>query len=613
MQTSTKEHFQNLLKALQIEKQEELDDYKLLTDTNDFSKRIEEGITLYPIEFTELKFNDFGDQLIEVKTNPNQEGSSFKSGKIVEVFNSDGASVQGQITFYRDNVIIIKCGDEEIEDWIKKGKVGLNALVDTKTYDAFEQAIRTILDSEKDNLPVRFYESSKSFQADPSYQSESLNDAQNKAVNELLSDNEVSIIHGPPGTGKTTTLVAGIKKLTQNGKSVLVCAPSNAAVDNISIQLLNDKVNVVRIGNENKIDVKVKPAYLETKIKNDSSFKFLQQLKNQSDDLRKKAFKYKRNFGKEEYQERKALKQELKSLRSDIRTIQKDISKNILEKAEVICGTFFSIQQFNLPQDSYDYLIIDEAGQAIEPAIWSVAHLGDKMVLAGDDLQLPPTVKSRTAEKMGLAKSVLERAAEIDKPRTLLNVQYRMNDTIMAFSNSQFYQNQLIAHESVAHQKIENNDFEAVEFIDTAGCGYEEIKEPNGGGISNPGEVGVIEKVLQELQIQTVNQSVGIITPYRSQLNEIHHNIENIDCNTVDSFQGQERDIIIISLVRSNENGEIGFLSDYRRMNVAMTRAKKKLIVIGDSATLGQDKFYNDFLDFVEQKGSYRTAWEFAT
>lgn len=613
MQASTKEHFQNLLKALQIEKQEELDDYKMLTDASDYSKRIEEGITLYPIEFTELKFNDFGDQLIEVKTNPNQEGSSFKTGKIVEIFNSDGESAQGQITFYRENEITIKCGDEEIEDWIKKGKVGLNALVDTKTYDAFEKGIRQILDAEKDNLPIRFYESSKSCQADQNYQAESLNEAQNKAVNEILSDNEVSIIHGPPGTGKTTTLVAAIKKLTQNGKSVLVCAPSNAAVDNISIQLLNDKVNVVRIGNENKIDEKVKAAYLETKIKNDSSFKFLQQLKNQSDDLRKKAFKYKRNFGKEEYQERKVLKQELKSLRSDIRKIQKDISQNVLEKTEVICGTFFSIQQFNLPKDCYDYLIIDEAGQAIEPAIWSVAHLGEKMVLAGDDLQLPPTVKSRTAEKMGLAKSVLERAAEIDKPRVLLNVQYRMNATIMAFSNAQFYKNQLIAHESVANQKIENNEFEAVEFIDTAGCGYEEVKEQNGGGISNPGEVSVISKVLQELQLQTNDQSIGIITPYRSQLSEIQQNILNEDCNTVDSFQGQERDIIIISLVRSNENGEIGFLSDYRRMNVAMTRAKKKLIVIGDSATLGQDKFYNDFLDFVEQKASYRTAWEFAT
>ncbi len=613
MQASTKEHFQNLLKALQIEKQEELDDYKMLTDASDYSKRIEEGITLYPIEFTELKFNDFGDQLIEIKTNPNQEGSSFKTGKTVEIFNSDGESAQGQITFYRDNEITIKCGDEEIEDWIKKGKVGLNALVDTKTYDAFEKGIRQILDAEKDNLPIRFYESNKSFQADESYHAESLNEAQNKAVNEILSDNEVSIIHGPPGTGKTTTLVAGIKKLTQNSKSILVCAPSNAAVDNISIQLLNDKVNVVRIGNENKIDEKVKAAYLETKIKNDSSFKFLQQLKNQSDDLRKKAFKYKRNFGKEEYQERKALKQELKSLRSDIRKIQKDISQNVLEKAEVICGTFFSIQQFNLPQDCYNYLIIDEAGQAIEPAIWSVAHLGEKMVLAGDDLQLPPTVKSRIAEKMGLAKSVLERAAEIDKPRVLLNVQYRMNATIMAYSNAQFYKNQLIAHESVADQKVDNNDFEAVEFIDTAGCGYEEVKEQNGGGISNPGEVGIIEKVLQELQLQTNDQSIGIITPYRSQLSEIQQNIVNADCNTVDSFQGQERDIIIISLVRSNENGEIGFLSDYRRMNVAMTRAKKKLIVIGDSATLGQDKFYNDFLDFVEQKASYRTAWEFAT
>lgn len=613
MNSETKSHFQNLLKAVQIEKQDEIDHFKLLTDGSKYTNRIEEGITLYPIEFIELKFNDFGDQLVEVKTNPNQEGTAFKSGKIVEIFNSDGDSAQGQITFFRENEMLIKSSDEDVEDWIKNGKVGLNALVDTKTYDAFESSIQGILDSEKSILPVRFYEKRDDSKVESSYQSKSLNPSQNSAVNQILSESEVSIIHGPPGTGKTTTLVAAIKKLNQNEKTILVCAASNAAVDNIAIKLIEDKINVVRIGNESKVDQKVRPAYLESKIKNDRSYKFLQQLKNQSDDIRKKAFKYKRNFGKEEFQERKQLKQELKTLRKDIRTIQNDISKNIMSSAEVICGTFYSIQQFNLPKEKYDYLIIDEAGQAIEPAIWSVSHLGDKMVLAGDDLQLPPTVKSREANKLGLAKSVLEKATEIDKPRTLLDVQYRMNEKIMAFSNSKFYANKLTADSSVANQSLENSIYKPVEFIDTAGCGFEELKEENGGGISNPGEVGIIIKVMDELnKSNQINQiAVGIITPYRGQLHEILNQLPEADCNTVDSFQGQERDVIIISLVRSNENGDIGFLSDYRRMNVAMTRAKKKLIVIGDSATLGQDQFYNDFLDFVEKEGSYRTAWEF--
>jgi ATP-dependent RNA/DNA helicase IGHMBP2 len=607
MQPSTKDHFQNLLSAIKVEKQEDLDHYKAFTEKSDYSERIQEGITLYPIEFIGIKFNDFGDQVLEVKTNPKQEGSSFKSGKTVEIFNSEKECSQGQITYFKDNLMIIKCSDEEIEDWIKKGKVGLNALVDTKTYEALEKSLQKILESEKDSLPIRFYERQQELKIGNDFQSECLNDSQNRAVNEILSDREVSIIHGPPGTGKTTTLVAAIKKLSQNEKTVLVCAPSNAAVDNISIKLLQDKLNVVRIGNENKIDEAVKPAYLQSKIKKDRSFKLLQQLKNQSDDIRKKAFKYKRNFGKEEYQERKQLKIELKAIRKDIRNIQNNISKNVLEGAEVICGTFFSIQQFNLPKEVYDYIIIDEAGQAIEPAIWSVSHLGSKMVLAGDDLQLPPTVKSREAEKMGLSKSILERAAEQNKERSLLNVQYRMNKKIMAFSNSAFYDNKLIADESVAEIKIENNIYEAVEFIDTAGCGHEEVKEENGGGISNPGEVEVLQSVFNEYP----TQRVGIITPYRSQLYEIESKIENADCNTVDSFQGQEREVIIISLVRSNDKGDIGFLKDYRRMNVAMTRAKKKLVVIGDSATLGQDKFYNDFLDFVEKEGSYRTAWEF--
>ena len=620
MNSETKLHFNNLLKALVIEKQEELEQYKMLTNGADYSQRIEEGITLYPVEYIGLTYNDFGDQIIEFKTNPKQEGYAFKTGKTIEIFNAEGEHSIGQISYFRENELLIKSADENLEDWIKNGKIGINSLVDTKTYDAYEKSLNQILLAEKNILPVQFFEKITRFAVKKEFESKQLNDSQNQAVNEILSENPFSIIHGPPGTGKTTTLVAAVNKLASLNKSILICAPSNAAVDNISIKLLADKINVVRLGNESKIDESVKPAYLESKIKNDSSFKFLQKLKNQSDDIRKKAFKYKRSFGKEEFLERKQLKQELKALRNDIRNIQQDITKTILQNAQVICGTFYTIQQYKLPSDKYDYLIIDEAGQAIEPAIWSVSHLGQKMVLAGDDLQLPPTVKSQEAEKLGLAKSILEKAAEIDYPRTLLNVQYRMNAKIMAFSNQQFYDNKLQAADFVSDWKIDNNLHEPVEFIDTAGCGFEESKLENGGGISNLGEVAILQKVIGEYNYSNSEgfkaedlgkNSIAIITPYRSQLNEIQAEIQRIDSNTVDSFQGQERDIIIISLVRNNEIGEIGFLKDYRRMNVAMTRARKKLVVIGDSATVGQDKFYADFLEYVEKEGSYRTAWEF--
>jgi ATP-dependent RNA/DNA helicase IGHMBP2 len=305
------------------------------------------------------------------------------------------------------------------------------------------------------------------------------------------------------------------------------------------------------------------------------------------------------------------MKVELKSIRSDIRNIQRSIAKDIIAEATVIAGTFYGIQRIADSINQFDYVIVDEAGQAIEPAIWSVAHFGKQLVLAGDDLQLPPTVKSREAQKMGLDKSLLQIAAEINFPKILLNVQYRMHHSIMGFSNEQFYEGQLIAHSSVKNEKLPHALHEPIEYIDTAGCSYEEDKDNESGGISNPGEVKVIQNILKEFDSE--KHTIGIITPYRAQLNEIISTISNekVNSNTIDSFQGQEQDIIIISLVRSNEKADIGFLKDYRRMNVAMTRAKMKLVVIGDSATIGQDKFYAAFLDYVEVHGSYRTAWEF--
>jgi len=382
-------------------------------------------------------------------------------------------------------------------------------------------------------------------------------------------------------------------------------------VDHVCKKLLEKKIDAVRVGNMAKVDDQVMKAFLDYRIKADTSFKVVTQLKKQSEEIRKQAFKYKRKFGSEEYKERKQLKQELKEIRRDIRRIQGDISSSIINDSQVICSTFYGIHQNQTKELKFDYVIVDEAGQSIEAAIWSVTKFGDKLVLTGDAFQLPPTVKSREAEKIGLSKSILEIAEEITFPTHLLNVQYRMNNLIMSFSNKQFYRGKLIAHESVAKRQLERNELKTVEFMDTAGCGFNEERNEEFGGISNPGEIGIIKNLLKEYDLS--KNSVGVITPYRNQLSEIHNQIpdSNNFSNTIDSFQGQERDIIIISLVRSNENGDIGFLKDYRRMNVAMTRAKLKLVIIGDSATIGGDSFYSNFLDFVEKEGSYRTAWEF--
>lgn len=611
MSFDVQDHFRKLEKALKIEKKEEINLYKKLTEQASFKERVEAGITLYPVEFRELSFNDLGDQIIEIHKNPNQEGSEFGLGRLISIFSSEGETCQGQLIEQKEKSIKIRILDDDVRDWIKDGKIGVNSLVDTKTYDLYLAIILQVINGLKFPVLNDFY-NIRAFEYEPTgYQNQKLNTSQIEAVEEMISENTVSIIHGPPGTGKTTTLVAGIKALIHKKKKVLLCAPSNAAVDNICEKMIVAGVKVVRVGNAAKASEEALKADLEQLIKKDRTFKLVRNLQDQADKIRDKAFKYKRNFGKEEYEERKRLKKEFKDLRKDIKQMQRDITKNILADAQVICGTFVGVQGVARTIENFDTVVVDEAGQAIEPAIWSVAHYANKLVIAGDDLQLPPTVKSMEAEKMGLSKSVLEMATEIDFPKHLLNVQYRMNERIMGFSDHEFYEGLLNAHESVAQRTLDYDQFEPVEFIDTAGCSMDETKYTESGAIKNEGEVRILKAILTEHNPK--KYSLGVITPYRAQLHHIQDELSEITefSNTVDSFQGQERDIIIISLVRSNERGEIGFLKDYRRMNVAMTRAKLKLVMIGDSATLGQDPFYGRFLEYVERVGSYRSAWEF--
>jgi superfamily I DNA and/or RNA helicase len=273
-----------------------------------------------------------------------------------------------------------------------------------------------------------------------------------------------------------------------------------------------------------------------------------------------------------------------------------------------------------LEKKTFSTVFIDEAAQSPEPACWIPIVKADRVVLAGDPYQLPPTVKSQDAAREGLAVTLMEKA--IDKlPTHLLNRQYRMNQQIMAFSNQWFYQGRLQAHETVSDWSL--GDEPVVEFIDTAGLGWEEVQNPETQSLTNPEEARLLWKRIVALSdsLQNRNVSIGLISPYRGQVGELLEQFEEnkellnsnikIEVQTIDSYQGQERDAIYVSLVRSNDRNEIGFLQDYRRMNVAMTRARKKLVLIGDSATLGNDSFYKALIDHCEQTGAYRSAWEF--
>lgn len=608
------ERIEKLKRAVIIERDEELKRFTTLLNEQAIQDRIAEGITLYPIEFSNIHYSAFEELILEFGINEDQDPYKFSANGRVELFNGNNSEkIEGTIVQFKNGILSVQPQDNEDPDWLKSGKLGLNALPDTKTSDMQIATLDKIIAGDLRMANLFYNNPAKVDYAPVDSNFDDLNESQNEAVGQMLSSNPFHIVHGPPGTGKTRTITKAILALAKSGKKVLVAAPSNAAVDHITRQLTIENRQVTRIGNSFKISEDILPFTLKSQIYNHQLTDVVKRLKKQAEAIRKKAFKYKRNFGKEEYQERKTLRNELREIRKDIRKMEREIAAHCLEQSQIITGTFAGLQDRRLDKLELDAVFADEAGQALEPSVWSVAHFAPQLFLAGDPLQLPPTLFSNEAVKLGLSVSLIEKGMELGIPTSLLDTQYRMNDQIMQFSNGQFYENKLKSDENVKGKALANDSYSPVEFIDTAGCGYDE-KNDEAGGIFNPGEAELLIKRLNELDNSgATGYSIGIISPYRKQVTHLQEIVEKHaqNCQTIDSFQGQERDLIILSLVRSNASATIGFLSDYRRMNVALTRAKKKLIVIGDSATIGSDTFYQSFLDYVEKNGTYRSGWEF--
>src|SRR5690606_9716142 len=321
---------------------------------------------------------------------------------------------------------------------------------------------------------------------------------------------------------------------------------------------------------------------------------------------------------------RRTLLRESKALKADADVLEFYIINDLLQNSDVITCTLVGASQPLLRSRTFKTVFIDEAAQALEPACWIPIMRAGRVIFAGDHHQLPPTIKSREAANAGLATTLFERCIE-HQPATasMLEIQYRMHEHIMAFSSAYFYDGKLIAHESVRHATL-GPGIPPVEFIDTAGSGYTEEQDPETLSRYNVEEAALVVRYVDQL-VQATNlvenpRTIGIITPYRAQVERLTAGIESMEwyeplkggitIDTVDAFQGQERDIIVLSFVRSNDRAEVGFLADIRRTNVAMTRARKKLIMIGDSATLGAHEFYEELLEFVQAKGFYRTVWE---
>ncbi len=452
--------------------------------------------------------------------------------------------------------------------------------------------------------------------------SQRLNPSQHDAIRHALAANDLAIIHGPPGTGKTTTVVEVIRLLVARGQRVLACAPSNTAVDNLLERLLAVGEPAVRLGHPARVSEDLRQHSLDALVGRHESMMVVHQMMREAEQIERKAERYTR--GRPAPGQRGQQRQDARELKRQARILEKQAISDLLKDARVICATT-TFDDSVLDDLRFDVLVIDEACQSVEPGCWVPLHRADRLILAGDHLQLPPTILSDAAKNEGYAISMMERLINHygDLITRQLTVQYRMHESIMGFSSKHFYNNTLIADDSVrAHvlsdlPRIQSElvSDDPVTFIDTAGTGWQEELEPEGLSKRNPEEGRLVLKQVNALCEAGVSPAdIAVIAPYAAQVRWLRENAiyDQLEIDTVDGFQGREKEAVVISLVRSNSIGEIGFLSDARRMNVALTRAKRKLIIVGDSATLASSPFFQSLLAWIEESGRYRTAWEFA-
>lgn len=654
------DYFPHQLSLLKQEREHDLQEYIHQVRQRPLAERVEQGFAWYPLKVIQTGFS-VGEKayiIVERTTQINQP-HQLRAGQSVNLFtltpHIKTPEKQGIIHFVERNRMKIILNARDTPDWLAQGHLGTEQIFDDRSYQEMANALEKVHRAKGNRLAeLRDVLIGKQTVANiPVYGTpaiETLNDSQNRAVAAILSENLVTVLHGPPGTGKTTTLVAAIRRLVERESTVLVTAPSNSASDLLTERLADAGLNVVRVGNISRVDEHILPHTLEHILARHPESKNIKKVKLQAAEYRRQSRQHKRSFGHEERQEREHLKNQARELESWASTLEARLLEEILSGAQAITCTLVGAAHPVLEGYHFRTCVVDEAAQALEPATWIPITKCSRVILAGDPFQLPPTVKSVDAARNGLSKTLIEKCLDVLPQQVhLLDVQYRMHQAIMDFSNQYFYNGLLKAHETVGERRLFTFDassetvtvFEPVVFIDTAGTGFEERINRAVGKEStrysskyNPEEALLVREHLLKLlsKFETPHSnlpSIGILSPYREQVTYLEKMIrEDTDLNhlstpseegmerwctvnTIDGFQGQERDVIYISLVRSNAKHDIGFLNDYRRMNVAMTRARKLLVVIGDSATIGKNPFYARFLEYCEKNGAYQTAWEY--
>jgi ATP-dependent RNA/DNA helicase IGHMBP2 len=520
--------------------------------------------------------------------------------------------------------------DAESPDWLEEGNVCLELLSDDTSYQRVMSGLAraekasgrydALLEALLAERPPRF---DRTLAPDADDVGDAFNLPQREAITLALTAQDVALVHGPPGTGKTTVLVEIARLAVARGERVLACAASNAAVDLLAGRIAATGARVVRLGHPARVEEALQHLTLEAQIEAHDRYKVGRALVAEAMRLLATARKLQaRGRGADRFAEARQARFDAGKLFREAREHEAIAERDVLERAQVIAATV-TVDPRRLGSERFDLVMMDEATQASEPLALLAAERAERLVLAGDPMQLPPTILSGEAIKLGLQVSLFERLVkELPAPaRRMLEIQHRMHGQIAAFPSERFYEGKLLAHPSVATHLLrelpgvrdEPRTATPLYFLDTAGTGHDEETPPGSESKRNPGEAALLRDEVHALLAAGLRpDQLAVIAPYEAQVRLLRELLpfEELEVDTVDAFQGREKEAVLVSLVRSNPDGELGFLADVRRMNVAITRARRRLWVVGDSATIASHAFYAAFLEAVGKHGSHVSAWE---
>ena len=623
----------DLLRQQELLKKEyeyEKETYRQQSERTGLRKRVAQGLCWYPVTPGRSYYNSLNQLVIEIERTEDREiEHNFEYGRPVCFFTADISGkfkyldFSATISYVQEDrmVVVLPTPSALMDIQGKSNDLGVQLYFDETSYKTMFSALSDVMRAKNNQLshlrdvllgqekpgqrelfPIRF---------------PWLNRSQEEAVNKVLGAKQVSIVHGPPGTGKTTTLVEAIYETLHRENQVIVCAQSNTAVDCISEKLVDRGINVLRIGNPTRINDKMLSFTYERRFESHPDYPELWSIRKAVRDIQS-------NMRKKSREERDTIRNRLSRLKFRATELEVKIDTELFDEARVVACTLVGSANRVMMNRHFTTLFIDEAAQALEAACWIAIGKADRVILAGDHHQLPPTIKCIEAEREGLGRTLMQKIART-KPETvsLLKIQYRMHEDIMRFSSQWFYHNELESAPEVSGRGILRLDTPIVWF-DTSECDFtENTREETMSRVNRQEAELLVEQLrsyIQKISKERVLEEhidFGLISPYKAQVQYIRKLIKQdaffkplrrlITVHTVDGFQGQERDVILISLVRANEDGKIGFLNDLRRMNVAITRARMKLMILGDASTLTRHAFYKELYKYISQRGKIIT------